>query len=302
MGIRAALRESFVGPPRSDFYGLAKHGRRVPSAELAVVAAALDQGGPIAERFVAQLSDAPDVWRLIAEDGSYELRVSTTLPVRGVPRAGWRSDPIPVRALPRYRPLEVELYASMAGIVEIHGRSLDGRPWPAEWSPAPQDVDEIHSRAPWMRLPTPEALRRERARAIDVIESWLGTVGFLRGKRGVVAVEPPATSESMASFEEGQRFDLPEAYRELLTVANGFEIGNLGLLGTDDAYRLDLPGPDRLVIVAPDEYGAFVLAPTGEVRFVELEDATSEGSVRAPDLRAWIRQHAGSHQARRAGS
>lgn len=230
------------------------------------------------------------MWRLIADDGSYELRVSTTKPVRGVPRKGWESEPIPVRALPMHRPLEIRLRIPMAGIIEIHGRSLDGQPWPPEWSLASTDLEAIRGRAPLVRLPTPAELRDQRARAVDVIEAWAGEPGMLRGKRGVVAIEPPATSATIAAFESAQQFPLPDAYRELLLVTNGLEVGNTIVLGTDDAYRLDVPGPDRLVIGPPDEDGALVLTPTGEVRFVERGDATSEGRVRAPDIRTWLRR------------
>jgi len=280
----------FRRQPRTDFYGVAKHNRQVPAAELAVAESALAGGGPIAEQFMSQLRDARDVWRLRASDGSYELRVSTTMLVHGVPRKGWESDPIAVRALPANRPLEITLHISMAGIIEIHGRSLDGQPWPADWSLALEDREAIRSGSPFIRLPTPAELRDERARAVGVIEGWAGEPGLLSRTRRLVVVESPATTETIAAFEATEQFALPEAYRELLLVANGFEVGNATVLGTEDAYRLDIPGPDRLVIAPPDEEGALVLAPTGEVRFVEPGDATGVGRVRAPDLRTWVRR------------
>jgi len=290
VGILSTIKSRLAAPRRNDYYGRGTQVRRVPAAELAAAEAVLSGGGPLAERFATQLRDAPHVWRLISDDGSYELRISTTAEVRGVPRAGWRSERITVHAQPGDRPLELWLDVTIAGIVGIHGRSLDGQPWPAEWSIDPRELDVVRAGAPRMALPTPAELRVQRTHAIEVLETWLGEPGILRGKRGMVAIEPPVTAEAAMAFEQAQDFALPDAYRDLLLVANGFEVGSVVVLGTNDAYRLDMPGPDRLVIAPPNEDGALVLAPTGEVRFVQLEDPTSDGRLRAPDLRQWLRQ------------
>lgn len=288
VGILSAIKAWFVAPRRNDFYGVAKKSRRVPPAELAVAEVALEGGGPIAERLARQLREAPDVWRLISDDGTYDLRVSTSIEVRGVPRAGWRSRPIPVHA--GERALEITLDVSPAGIIEILGRTLDGLPWPAAWQVQEAELDAIRTAAPWIALPTPTQVREQRARAVEVIEAWLGEPGLLDGTRGMVAADPPATPEAIAAFEQTHSFLLPAAYRDLVLVADGIEVGSFVLLGTNDAYRLDIAGSDRLVITPPNEDGAFVLALNGEVRFVELEDATSDGRLRASDLREWVRK------------
>ena len=83
-------------------------------------------------------------------------------------------------------------------------------------------------------------------------------------------------------------------YRSLLRRADGIEIGHVAVLGTEDAYLLDIPGPPRLVIVPPDEDGAFALAETGEMVQVGIDDATSNGRVVAPDLRASLLDRLGS--------
>jgi hypothetical protein len=171
---------------------------------------------------------------------------------------------------------------------------LDGRPWPSTWSIDPADLDMTRRAAPWMSVATPAEIGATHAGAIEIVEAWLGTPGLLGAKRGVIAIEPPASAEVIAAFEQAQAFDLPPAYRDLLLLADGIEIGSIVVLGTSDAYRLDIPGPNRLVIGAPDEEGAVVLAPSGEVRFVALGDPTSEGRLRAPDLRAWVRTRASS--------
>lgn len=289
MGILTAARSWLAGPARSDFYGLATPVRRLPEAELAVADAALTDGGPLAERLMRQLREAPSVYRLIGNDGSYELRISTTIGVRGVPRAGWRSRTIPVRTNPNDRELELSLSVN-AGIVGMEGWALDGRPWPIDWSVSPTELERIRTHAPWIALPTMAETRAQRAHAVGVLEAWLGEPGALRGKRGVVAVEPPATDEAIANFEHAHGFVLPGAYRDLLRAANGFELGRVVVLGTDDAYRLDVPGPERLVIAPPDEDGALVLAPNGEVRFVGIDDRMSDGPLHGADLRAWVRR------------
>jgi hypothetical protein len=288
VGILNALHSWVAGPKRADFYGKAEKVRHVPPAELVVAEAALLGGGPIADRLAAQLREAPDVWRLAAPDGSYELRVSTLIDVRGVPRAGWRSRPIPVRAGRLERDLELEIYVPIAGVAEIHGRTLDGRPWPRTWEIDDAALAGIRSSAPWIDLPTPAEIEERRSLAASVIESWLGEPDILRTKRGEIVAEPPAIPEDLAAFEATQSFRLPASYRDLLLVADGIQVGSLVLLGTVDAYRLDVPGPARLVITPPDEDGAFVLAENGEVRYVDLEAKTSEGRLRARALREWV--------------
>jgi len=186
-------------------------------------------------------------------------------------------------------PLDLWLFVSVAGIVEIHGRTLHGERWPARWDLAAGELEAIQAAGPALILPTAVELRAERARAVAVIEAWLGEPGALRGKRGVVSAFDPASATAIAAFEGAQWFQLPAAYRDLLLAANGIEIGAVVVLGVDDAYRLDLPGPDRLVIGPPDEDGALVLAPTGDVRWVALGDPDGQGRLLAPDLRAWVR-------------
>jgi hypothetical protein len=51
-----------------------------------------------------------------------------------------------------------------------------------------------------------------------------------------------------------------------------------------------MPGPDRLVVAPPNEDGVLTLATTGEVVWVAYGDETTDGQIKAPDLRAWVRQ------------
>lgn len=126
--------------------------------------------------------------------------------------------------------------------------------------------------------------------AAEVVEQWLGEPGVLKGRRGVVSVEPPATRRAIEAFEMAQNFALPEAYRALLEVADGIEVGRHIVLGTKDAYRLDMPGAERLVIAPPDETGAVVLAASGEVLMIDIDEPTSDERVLASDLRRWLRR------------
>ena len=154
----ARLRRFVFGAPRprgTEFHDLAKRVKHVPDGESAVIEAALADGGPIADRLLRQLRDAGHVWRLIADDGSYELRISTTddLRVRDVPRRGWTSDHIPIQADGDGQPLELSVVVDVSGIVELHGRTLDGRPWPHDWSARQENLEGIRARAPWLTLP-----------------------------------------------------------------------------------------------------------------------------------------------------
>jgi hypothetical protein len=103
-----------------------------------------------------------------------------------------------------------------------------------------------------------------------------------------VRADPPATVDAVAAFADKEGFALPEAYESLVLRADGIEVGRVLMLGTRDAYRLDMPGPPRLVIAPPTEDGALTIAESGEVVWVELGDETTDGKVVAPDLRHWL--------------
>jgi hypothetical protein len=280
--------QRIFGPKRSDFYGMAERARRVPVAELAVAEAALAAGGPIAKRLLRQLREAPEVYRLRPADGSYELRVATRLaPIRGVPRAGWTSDWMPLTTTTARR-MELRLSVANAGIVAILGRTADGAAWPKDWHARGEDLAAIRAQGPWLDPSSPAGIRRARVEAAERILLWLGEPNLVIG-RGRVQTDPPATVDEIAAFEVREGFSTPEVYRALLSVANGFEIGRLAVLGTRDAYKLDMPGPARLVIAPPSEDGAHALATTGEVVWVEYGEKTSDGRIVAPDLRSWVR-------------
>jgi hypothetical protein len=287
------LRRAILGRQRSsgtDFYDRAKHVRRVPDAEVAVAEAALANGGAIADRLLRQLREAGDVWRLFADGGGYELRISTIdgLEVWDVPRAGWTSEWIPVAAADDAQPLELQVHVFDAGIVAFLGRTLDGTPWPRDWRARPVDLERIRAKAPWLHLPTPAELRTSRAAAAATIAAWLGDGAVLQGRRGVMRADSPATDEAVAALAVKEGFALPEAYESLVRGADGIEVGRLLVLGTRDAYRLDLPGPARLVIAPPNEDGALTIAESGEVVWVDVGDESTEGRIVAPDLRRWL--------------
>jgi hypothetical protein len=281
---------SFGRSKRQDFYGRAEEGRRALPAELAVLEAALSGGGPSAAQLVRQLQETPHVWRLRSDDGSFEMRISTLDPlwIRQVPRAGWYSDWIPVADSASGRRLELKVSVLEPGIVGLLGRTADNRRWPREWSVSAAVLDQVRADGPWLRLPTSSELKAAHDRAAQVIAAWLDVPDILRGQRGFLRADPPASDEAIADFEADRAFTSPEAYRSLLRVADGIEIDTISILGTCDAYRLDLPGPPRLVISPPTEDGALVLDEDGEVIWMDIDDPDATGSVRAPDLRTWL--------------
>ncbi len=285
-------------PRGDDFYDLAERERRIPEAELAIAEAALARGGPLEERALRQLRETPEVSRLRSDDGSYELRIVTNddLRIRGVPRAGWASDMIPVETTDGAH-LELRIQIHEAGIVGLSGRAKDVARWPRAWQVSATTLDQVRVRGPWLNLPTPAELKVERARAAAVIGDWLGDTDLIRGRRGILRADPAATEEILVAFESRESFRLPDAYRHLLRVADGIGIGSIDVLGTHDAYRLDIPGPARLVIAPPDEDGALVLDESGAVVWIDTDDQQGIGTVRAPDLRTWL-----AKRLRRGGS
>jgi hypothetical protein len=276
------------GPKGTEFYDLAERSKVVPAAELDVAEAAMTGAGPIGERLVRQLREASEVFRLRASSGGYELRIATKLPlVRDVPRSGWRSDWIPVTESGRR--IEMKVGVVYPGFAEIVGRTTDGGEWPKLWAIRNDELEAIRARAPWIRFPTPTELRHARAEASSRLSHWLRAPDLLVGRAGQLQADPPATIAEIEALATREAFPLPADYRSLLENVNGFELGRLVLLGTGDAYRLDMPGPDRLVISPPNEDGALTLAPTGEVVWVAYGDETTEGRIKAPDLLTWVR-------------
>jgi hypothetical protein len=275
----------------TDFYDLAERERRVPEAELSVGEAVLDGAGPIGGRALRQLRETPGVYRLRAEDGSYEMRIVSidNLTIRGVPRAGWMSEPIPVKTTDG-RLMELRIGIVEAGVVGLTGRTTDATRWPKTWQLAADSLDGIRARGSWLRLPTPADLEAERTRAVNLIGTWLGDAELLRGRRGTVRADPPASDNELAVFEVRESFQLPQTYRDLLQLANGIGIGSLDILGTNDAYRLDIPGPPRLVIAPPDEDGALVLDESGAIEWIDIDDVAAIGAVQGPDLQTWVRR------------
>ena len=261
--------------------------KRVPEAEIAVVDSALRRGGPLADTFVRQLRDALDVYRLRGEDGAYELRVSTLLEVSGVPRDGWRSRPIPIRTSTG-RELAAVIVVHEAGIIGIEGTTQDGRPWPADWTAAPEALRAIEEEASWLPLPTDIEIDEQRAQAGRAIGAWLGSVSSPDHLPGRLSARPPASRSELSALAEREGFVLPEAYEALLRSADGVDIGDLSVLGTADAYRLDTAGVARLVICPPDEDGAVVLELDGRVIQVDIDDPDGDGVVLAEDLRAYV--------------
>src|SRR5205085_3562355 len=124
---------------------------------LAIAEAALAGGGPIAERLLRQLREAPGVYRLREEDGKYELRISTNLePVRDVPRTVWMSGWIPVTALPSGRRVEMQVGAMWPGVASLFGRTEDGARWPKDWQVDADDIGAVRAKLPWVVFPTPK--------------------------------------------------------------------------------------------------------------------------------------------------
>jgi hypothetical protein len=288
--LNSTLRSLLRAPVHDDFYGQAKHGRHVPAAEIAVVEAALVDGGPIATRLIRQLQEAPDVYRLWSPSGAYELRVSTRILIRDVPRQGWSSRWIQVESASPARLLEMRIQVDRSGVIGLAGRTNDGQPWPRTWSATDDALAAIRGNAPWLRLPTIAEIRAERARVAEAIGGWLGDSMLLRSRRGLLRCDPPASGEAIQALQVREQVSLPRDYVELIAVADGLEVGTLAILGTADAYRLDIPGPPRLVICPPDENGAMALDEGGQVVAIDIDDPSARGRVVATDLRAWVRR------------
>lgn len=274
---------------RSDFYGAADRAHKVPIGELEVATAALLRGGPIADGLLRQLREAPDVYRLRESNGRYELRISATIEVAGVPTDGRASAMIDVETVDG-RALGIRLVLHEAGIIGLHGVARDGRRWPNDWRPTAGSIERLERGAPWLRLPTHDQVLQDRSHARAAIAAWLGSsVDELRSVE--IIADPPALARTVAALGDREQVRISPDYEAFLLTTDGARIDGHTLLGTRDAYRLDIPGATRLVIEPPTDDGVVVIDEAGRVLRIDL-DGPNEGDVIADDLQAYVRSFA----------
>ena len=104
----------------------------------------------------------------------------------------------------------------------------------------------------------------------------------------------PATSIAIGELELRTASRLPEAFRDFLAVSDGIDVGPIHVLGTGDAYALDMPGRDGLVIAwepdALDDKVMVVRRTEGDatVYSIAVHDTAARLMPRAPDMRAFV--------------
>jgi hypothetical protein len=276
-----------------DPYARAEHTRTIPKAELRAAEAILKSGGPVAHRMLRQLRNAPDVWRLRAPDGRFELRISTSLSLGIVPPDRIESDRVVLADSVTGRELELAVAVDRAAIAGMIGRTLDGNQWPRDWVAGEEDLTRICASAPHIRLPTAEALQRQRAEVATALAAWADDPSIAERARRIRPSDP-AKPEDVDALELQERVRLPQDYRSLLLITDGLEIGPLTILGSADAYRLDTEAVNRLLIVPADDRGAIVLDENGRVVHVALDDPLDGGREIAPSMRAFVRRRLGA--------
>ena len=101
--------------------------------------------------------------------------------------------------------------------------------------------------------------RRPFAMRLDAGD-WLGDCGLVDAAADDLRIFPPASASEIGELERRTNSRLPESFREFLAVSDGMDVGPVRVLGSADAYQLDIPARDGLVIAwEPDELDDHVI-------------------------------------------
>lgn len=122
----------------------------------------------------------------------------------------------------------------------IEGTTVGSPVWPKDWRIADRAIDATGQ---VLHLPRLEIVRAAEGSQRRALEQWLGAP-----LPETVRLNAPATDPELAAFAEREGVALPHSYRELLLRSNGVALGELEILGTGGAYRLDIPAHEHIVI------------------------------------------------------
>lgn len=283
------LRDIF----RAGAGGAAKRAR---PEEIVALQHVLKGGDPRFELLVEQLRTTPEVSRDAPAADRVRISPTSTFEnlnfVLEVTRV--QSEWVPVRDTASGRSLEFRASIVRSGFLEaLEGRTADGSPWPQSWELAPPD--EPGRGEPALVLPSLEKIQAAQGRARVELEGWLGVT--LRDCR---ILYPPVPAPVIHTREADLGVRFTEGFRRLLSITDGVDCHEVRVLGHRDAYRVDDPEFDGVVIAwDEDETDAFlaVQAIDGRdetVRRIDVHEREGRVSDVAPDLAGYLRSRLGA--------
>jgi hypothetical protein len=196
------------------------------------------------------------------------------------------------------RGLEFRAVVVRSGFLEaLEGRTADGDPWPARWRLDPPTHSGQMTAA--LVLPSLAELDAEHVLAREGLERWLGAELATD-----VEVFPPPSEAAIARREADLGVRFTPGYRELLTITDGIEARDIRVLSHRDAYRVDDPRFDGLVVVWDgDNADNFVGVLTTDghdetLRRVDVHARDRELVDVAPSLASHLRDRLGREESR----
>ena len=198
------------------------------------------------------------------------------------------SDPIVIRDEQTGRELEFRAVIGRSGFLRaLEGRTMDGGPWPRDWSIATQPA--TGGDHPKLVLPSLEEQRAFERIAREALRDWLG----VQVPKGTELL-PPASSAAVAAAESRSGGPFSDDYKRFLAITDGLETPDIRLFGHRDAYVADA-APWPAVAIAWDSYDVddfiVVLSLDDEDDHVYRIDVHDEGAKPqsiAVDFRSYL--------------
>lgn len=224
---------------------LGRRPRSLPTKdEIAVLGIILSGGDPRLRLVHAQLAEAPEIIRENPAQDHFRATPASTKEDRLFPLEVQRLESDWVRLVEQASGRELEFRAVIGPhgfLMGLEGRTLDGAPWPRDWSVRIEDAD-VPSQ-PLITLPSAERIERFEREARQRLGEWLGTPVLES-----VRVSPPGTEAALASRERSLGGRFPPGYRKFLSITDGVRVAGLDIFGHSDARTINTPHLAALMV------------------------------------------------------
>lgn len=250
-----------------------KRGERFTSSEVAVIRALLPDHDRRTELLLQQALDPPGVHRELIAVNSCKVRIPYIKHERYAIDAPQEvaSPPIIVKESASGRELRFTVKVLRGGFLnDLIGVAQDGHLWPLDWSVDEAQLAECGARQLLNWLP-PEMSTLTRTKVLEQLAAWCDAdpVKLRAFDDDILWVSPPASDDDIRLAEARVSSPLPAEYREFVRICDGIAIRHgrpYEVLGTSDAYRLDLdgvPGAPFLVVTVLYENGVVAMDAAG---------------------------------------
>jgi hypothetical protein len=251
---------------------LSRHWRKstsLSSSEIEVIKEILPAEDSRSEKLLSQAINAPGVERSLRGHDSYEVTIPYVLDAANLIDLDddIQSPSIDVVLAPTQRKARFHVRLLRGGFLHsLVGHTLDGGPWPLEWTKYHHAIDDVVEVPIQNWLPR-ELSDQERSSILRNLEQWARVpVGQLtKYNQDDLRVYLPSAERDIAMLEQREQLSLPSEYRSMLGVTNGIDViaGRPFVVGgTRDLRRVTESGNPCWIVTDLFEFGAVVMEPT----------------------------------------